>query len=57
MEAEAAFYAETREADRLRKLAARCRDLSELTAVPDIFRELTNIAEALDREAERAVRN
>ena len=57
MEAEAAFYAETREAERLRKLASRCRDLSELTAVPDIFRELTNIADALDREAERAVRN
>ncbi len=57
MVAEAALYAESREAERLRKLAARCRDLSELTAVPDIFRELTSIADVLDREADRAIRN
>lgn len=56
MVAEAVPYAVSREAERLRKLAGRCRDLSELTAIPDICRELTSIADALDREADRAVR-
>lgn len=36
--------------DRLRDLARRCRDLSELTAVPEVARELERIARALDEE-------
>ncbi len=39
-------------AGRLRHLAGRCRDLSELTAVPEVSRELTRIAADIDREAE-----
>lgn len=39
------------QADRLRDLARRCRDLAELTAVPDVVRELERIARALDEEA------
>ena len=41
-------------AARLRSLARRCRDLSELTVIPDVTRELIDIADALDDEAERA---
>ena len=37
--------------DRLRDLARRCRDLAELTAVPEVVRELERIARALDEEA------
>jgi len=37
--------------ERLRDLARRCRDLAELTAVPDVVRELERIARALDDEA------
>lgn len=36
--------------DRLRALARRCRDLAEMTAVPDVVRELERIAQALDEE-------
>ena len=38
-------------ADRLRSLARRCRELAEMTAVPDVTRELLSIARALDDEA------
>jgi len=44
--------AEQARAERIRALAQRCRDLSEMTAVPDVVRELTGIAHELDREAE-----
>lgn len=37
---------------RIRALAQRCRDLSELTALPEVTRELVSIADALDSEAE-----
>jgi hypothetical protein len=43
-------------AERLRALARRCRDLSDMTMVPDVSRELVSIAAELDREAERAGR-
>lgn len=39
------------QADRLRDLARRCRDLAELTAVPEVVRELERIARALEEEA------
>lgn len=42
--------------DRLRALAQRCRDLSEMTMVPDVSRELLSIALELDGEADRAAR-
>lgn len=38
-------------AERLRSLAQRCRDLSEMTAVPEMTRELENVAQALEDEA------
>lgn len=38
-------------ADRLRDLARRCRELAEMTAVPDVTRELLSIARSLDDEA------
>jgi hypothetical protein len=41
-------------AGRLRNLARRCRELAEMTMVPDVTRELLNIASALDSEAERS---
>jgi hypothetical protein len=43
-------------AERLRALARRCRDLSEMTMVPDVTRELLGIATELEGEAERAER-
>jgi hypothetical protein len=49
-------HGETAEATRLRSLALRCRDLSEMTMVPEVSRELLAIAAALDDEAERAER-
>ena len=39
-------------ADRLRALARRCRVVSEETAMPEISKELVNIAEALEDEAD-----
>lgn len=39
-------------AERMRDLARRCRDLAELTAVPDVVHELEKIARALDDEAD-----
>ncbi len=43
-------------AERLRVLAQRCRDLSEMTMVPDVTRELLSIAVELEGEADRAGR-
>ena len=37
---------------RLRALAQRCRELSELTAMPEVTRELIAIADALESEAD-----
>ena len=39
-------------AERLRLLAQRCRELSELTALPEVTRELVSIADALEGEAD-----
>ena len=39
-------------ADRFRALAQRCRELSDMTAVPEVTRELLGIAAELEREAE-----
>jgi hypothetical protein len=39
-------------AERMRALAQRCRELSELTAVPEVTRELIGIADALESEAD-----
>lgn len=47
--------AERAKAERIRALAQRCRDLSELTAIPEVTRELVSIADALDSEAELVV--
>lgn len=44
--------AEQARAERIRALAQRCRDLSEMTAVPEVTRELVGIAGELDNEAE-----
>jgi hypothetical protein len=41
-------------ADRLRALARRCRELSQWTTVPDMTRELDDIADCLSDEADRA---
>ncbi|HEX6980986.1 MAG TPA: hypothetical protein VF342_16975 [Alphaproteobacteria bacterium] len=38
--------------ERLRTLAQRCRDLSEMTVVPEVTRELVRIADELDDEAD-----
>ncbi len=43
--------------ERLHDLARRCRDLSEMTAIPDVTRELVSIARALENEAELAERD
>lgn len=43
--------ADSAQNDRLRDLARRCRDLAELTAVPEVVCELERIARALDEEA------
>ena len=42
--------------ERLRGLARRCRELADMTMVPDVTRELMSIAAALDSEAERSSR-
>jgi len=43
--------AEAANVERLMDLARRCRELAELTAVPEMVRELERIARALDDEA------
>jgi hypothetical protein len=48
--------AEVKSAERLRTLARRCRDLSEMTMVPDVARELLSIAGELESEADRGGR-
>jgi len=53
MVAEAVPY--TGDGERLHRLAIRCRDWSELTVAPGTHRELTSIANAPGREANRAV--
>lgn len=47
---------EAESVDRLHALARRCRDLSDITMVPEVSRELNAIAAELDREAERVGR-
>jgi hypothetical protein len=42
--------------ERLRSLARRCRELADMTMVPDVTRELLSIAAALDSEAARGSR-
>jgi hypothetical protein len=44
--------AERAKVERLRVLARRCRELSELTAIPEVTRELISIADALESETE-----
>ena len=41
-------------AGRLRSLADRCRELSQWTTIPDVTRELDDIARCLSQEADRA---
>ncbi len=53
MAAEAPPMFEAGIADRLRALAQRCREASQWTTVPDLARELDDIADRLSREAER----
>lgn len=55
MGAKTASAAERARIERIRALARRCRDLSEMTAVPDVTRELVRIADELETEAEMAV--
>jgi hypothetical protein len=52
-----AEVSESGAAERLRALARRCRDLSEMTGIPEMTRELARIAEALDDEAEQTDRS
>jgi hypothetical protein len=47
--------AEQARSERFRALARRCRELSEMTAVPDVTRELVGIAEELEHEAELVI--
>jgi hypothetical protein len=47
--------AEETQSRRIRALARRCRELSEMTAVPELIRELSSIADELDKEAEMAL--
>ena len=52
MGAHAISTTEQTQSRRIRDLARRCRELSEMTAVPELARELSNIADKLDNEAE-----
>jgi len=47
--------AEETQARRIKALARRCRELSEMTAVPELIRELSSIADELEKEAEMAL--
>ena len=51
MERKAGAIAEAPTGERLKGLARRCEALSELTAVPEVTRELISIARALEEEA------
>jgi hypothetical protein len=57
MSAKAMDTAERARMERIRALAQRCRDLSEMTAVPEVTRELISIADELENEAELAARD
>jgi hypothetical protein len=57
MSAKATDTAERARMERIRALAQRCRDLSEMTAVPEVTRELVSIADELENEAELAARD
>jgi hypothetical protein len=52
MTAKSSGVLERASAERLRLLAQRCRELSELTALPEVTRELVSIADALESEAD-----
>jgi hypothetical protein len=52
MTAKSSGVLERASAERLRLLAQRCRELSELTALPEVTRELVSIADALEGEAD-----
>ena len=52
MTAKSSGVLERASAERLRSLAQRCRELSELTALPEVTRELVSIADALESEAD-----
>jgi hypothetical protein len=52
MSAKTISAAQETRAGRIRSLARRCRELSEMTAVPDLTRELNNLADELEKEAE-----
>jgi hypothetical protein len=57
MSAKVTDTAERARMERIRALAQRCRDLSEMTAVPEVTRELVSIADELENEAELAARH
>jgi hypothetical protein len=57
MSAKATDTAERARMEHIRALAQRCRDLSEMTAVPEVTRELISIADELENEAELAARD
>jgi len=52
MSVKAIGTAEHARIERIRALAQRCRDLSEMTAVPEVTRELISIADEIENEAE-----
>jgi hypothetical protein len=52
MTAKSSGVIERASAERLRALAQRCRELSELTALPEVTRELVAIADAVESEAD-----
>jgi hypothetical protein len=51
MKARSQNSAESARVDRLRALAQRVREASEMSAVPEVVRELVGIADALEDEA------
>jgi hypothetical protein len=57
MSVNAMSTAERARIERIRALAQRCRDLSEMTAVPEVTRELISIADELENEAELAAKD
>jgi hypothetical protein len=54
MGADTISSAEKTQSGRIKALAQRCRELSEMTAVPELIRELNRIADILDNEAKMA---
>lgn len=51
MDVKSPGYGDAASAARLRGLARRCQELSEMTAVPEVTHELESIARALESEA------